>query len=262
MSIDIEQLNQISRSGGNVVGTDSEKIGSIGQFYLDDDTGVPSWVTVKTGLFGTSETFVPIDSAHTDGHDLVVAFDKETIKAAPRVEADGALSPEEEQTLYRHYNLEDGNDHRADYSETNSQAGTAVGGDKSGQRTDNAMTRSEEQLRVGTKSEETGRVRLRKYVVTENVTTTVPVSREEVRLEREPITEANADAATSGPELSEEEHEVVLHSERPVVDKEAVPVERVRLDTETVTEQETVSADVRKEQIDVDDNSTDASTRR
>ncbi|HVD18966.1 MAG TPA: YsnF/AvaK domain-containing protein, partial [Propionibacteriaceae bacterium] len=91
-----------------------------------------------------------------------------------------------------------------------------------------------------------------KYVVTENVTQTVPVSREEVRVEREPITDKNVGAARSGPNISEEEHEVVLHQERPVVEKEAVPVERVRLGTETVTDQETVSEDVRKEQIDSD----------
>ncbi|MGR6966258.1 DUF2382 domain-containing protein [Geodermatophilus sp. URMC 61] len=127
-----------------------------------------------------------------------------------------------------------------------------VGRDVSGPTTDNAMTRSEERLDVGTRSEEVGRARLRKYVVTENVTETVPVSREEVRVEREPITDANVGQALDGPAISEEEHEVTLHAERPVVDKEAVPVERVRLDKETVTDQERVSADVRKEEIEVD----------
>jgi uncharacterized protein (TIGR02271 family) len=131
-------------------------------------------------------------------------------------------------------------------------AAGAVGHDTSGPTTDQAMTRSEEQLRVGTQNVEAGRARLRKYVVTENVTQTVPVSHEEVRIEREPITEANMPAATDGPAISEEEHEVVLHAEQPVVQKEAVPVERVRLDTQTVTEQQQVSEDVRKEQIETD----------
>ena len=111
------------------------------------------------------------------------------------------------------------------------------------------MTRSEEQLRVGTETVEAGRARLRKYVVTENVSTTVPVSHEEVRVEREPITGANRDAALSGEPISEEEHEVTLRAERPVVAKEAVPVERVRLTTETVTEDAAVNETVRKEQI-------------
>ena len=138
-----------------------------------------------------------------------------------------------------------------------------VGHDTSGPTTDDAMTRSEEHLNVGTQRVEAGRARLRKYVVTENVTQTVPVSHEEVVLEREPITDANVGSALDGPAISEEEHEVVLHAERPVVAKEAVPVERVRLDTETVTEQQTVSDTVRKEQIELDgDVTTDTDARR
>ena len=127
-----------------------------------------------------------------------------------------------------------------------------VGRDISGPTTDDAMTRSEERLSVGTATQERGRARLRKYVVTENVTQTVPVQREEVRVEREPITDANVADAEAGPAISEEEHEVVLHEERPVVEKEAVPVERVRLATDTVTEEATVSEDVRKEKIDTE----------
>jgi uncharacterized protein (TIGR02271 family) len=115
------------------------------------------------------------------------------------------------------------------------------------------MTRSEEELRVGTAQRERGRVRLRKYVTTEQVQQTVPVQREKARVEREPITDANRDAATSGPEISEEEHEVILREEEPVVEKRVVPRERVRLDKDTVTDEERVAEEVRKEQIDVDD---------
>jgi len=114
------------------------------------------------------------------------------------------------------------------------------------------MTRSEEQLKVGTEQVETGRARLRKHVVTEQQTVTVPVSREEVRVEREPITDANRDQAVAGPDISEEEHEVVLTEERPVVQKEAVPVERVKLAKESVTEDHQVSEQVRKEQIETE----------
>ena len=114
------------------------------------------------------------------------------------------------------------------------------------------MTRSEEELRVGTQQREAGRARLHKYVVTEQVTQTVPVSHEEVRVEREPITEGNRDQALSGSDISEEEHEVVLHAEEPVVEKRAVAKERVRLDTETVTEDREISEEVRKEQIEAD----------
>ena len=121
------------------------------------------------------------------------------------------------------------------------------------------MTRSKEQLRVGTETREAGRARLRKHVVTEQQNVTVPVSREEVTVEREPITDANRGAARSGPAISEEEHEVTLRAERPVVEKEAVPVERVRLGKQTHTEHETVGGEVRKEQIEVD---TDDGPRR
>jgi len=126
------------------------------------------------------------------------------------------------------------------------------GHDTSGPTTDQATTRSEEQLKVGTEQVETGRARLRKHVVTEQQTVTVPVSREEVRVEREPITDANRDQAVAGPDISEEEHEVVLTEERPVVQKEAVPVERVKLAKESVTEDHQVSEQVRKEQIETE----------
>ena len=130
-----------------------------------------------------------------------------------------------------------------------------MGHDTSGPTTDSAMTRSEEELEVGTMRREAGRVRLRKYVVTENVQTTVPVQREEVRVEREPITDGNVGNvgnAMDGPAISEEEHEVVLHEEQPVVGTRTVPKERVRLDKDTHVEEETVTGEVRKEQIDVD----------
>jgi uncharacterized protein (TIGR02271 family) len=126
------------------------------------------------------------------------------------------------------------------------------GHDTSGPNTDDAMTRSEEELTVGTRQREAGRAQLRKYVVTEMVTKTVPVSHEEVRIEREPITDANRGDALDGPDISEEEHEVVLHEDEVVVDKQAVAKERVRLGTETVTDDQEVTEEVRKEQIEAD----------
>jgi uncharacterized protein (TIGR02271 family) len=178
------------------------------------------------------------------------------------VETDGHLEPSEEDRLYSHYALGGGTqtyteatanrdtDYRdADYASADRGS---VGRDTSGPTTDDAMTRSEERLNVGTERQATGRARLRKYVTTENVTQTVPVQREEVRIEREPITDANRGAAFSGPDLSEEEHEVTLHEERPVIEKETVPVERVRLDKETVSDEVTVEEEVRKERIETD----------
>ena len=273
MSITAAQLRELPDFDGNVVAPDGSKIGAIGQVYLDDQTGDPSWVTAKTGLFGTGQSFVTLQGASLQGRDIQVAFDEHKVKGAPRVDDDGALSPQEEDELYAYYGV--GNqdtsvrDDTADLDRTRTDAvstGTTsgteqVGHDTSGPTTDDAMTRSEERLQVGTQSREAGRARLRKYVVTENVTQTVPVSHEEVRVSREPITDANIGDATSGPAISEEEHEVVLHEERPVVAKETVPVERVRLDTTTVTEQETVTDSVRKEEIELDGTDVD-DTRR
>jgi uncharacterized protein (TIGR02271 family) len=268
---------------GSIVGapvhdTDGDKIGTVGQVYVDPDTEKPLWATVKTGLFGTSESFVPLEDATWDRESLVVGYDKAKVKDAPRVESDGALSEEEEDSLYAYYGIGSGSasttptgtgtqgvhdqDDRAGVDVDRDRDGV-VGHDTSGPTTDDAMTRSEEQLHVGTERVETGRARLRKHVVTEERTVTVPVSHEEVRLEREPITEGNVGSATAGPDLSDEEHEVVLTEERPVVQKETVPVERVKLGTETVTDEERVTEDVRHEEIDVDgDGTTDGTVRR
>ncbi|CAA9512888.1 MAG: putative conserved domain protein [uncultured Solirubrobacteraceae bacterium] len=126
-----------------------------------------------------------------------------------------------------------------------------VGHDVSGPTTDDAMTRSEEELHVGKAAAPVGRARLRKYVVTEHVQTTVPVQREEVRVEREPVTDADVGEAMDGPPISEEEHEVVLYEEEPVVEKRVVPKERVRMGKEVVTDEQTVTDEIRKEQIEV-----------
>jgi uncharacterized protein (TIGR02271 family) len=208
---------------------------------------------------------VPLrDASEADGA-LRVPFDKAMVKDAPKMDPNGQLSQNEEAELYRYYGM--------DYSETRSDTGLPEGGtrrdfsdtdrdfdregtvgrDVSGPETDQAMTRSEEELRVGKTERESGRVRLRKHVVTDEVTKTVPVKREEIRLEREPITDANVGDATSGPDISEEEHEVVLHEEEVVAEKRAVPKERVRLDKDVEVEEKTVTEDVRREEIDIDD---------
>jgi uncharacterized protein (TIGR02271 family) len=220
--------------GREVVTPDGAKIGKLEEIYLDSDSGAPEWATVTTGLFGTQQSFVPLTEANPQGGKVVVPYTKDQVKDAPSVDPDGELSHDEEARLYEHYGRGD------------------VDGDTSGPTTDDAMTRSEEELRVGTAREERGRARLRKYVVTEEVDQTVPVQREEVRVEREPVTEANADQAMSGPEISEEEHEVVLHEEQPVVEKRVVPKERVRMEKDTRTEDAQISEQVRKEQIEAE----------
>ncbi|AJF69291.1 DUF2382 domain-containing protein [Streptomyces vietnamensis] len=259
-----------------VYDTEGKKVGEARHVFVDDATGRPAWVTVKTGLFGTSESFVPIkDASMVDDH-LKVPYPKDRIKDAPRVDVDrgGHLDAGEEQRLYAYYGIawddawqranrpgEGGWAHgtagAAGRTGTEGRAGAENTTDRGTARTgrptgDDAMTRSEEQMHVGTERVETGHVRLRKYVVTEEVQETVPVRHEEVHLEREPITDANREQALSGPEITEAEHEVTLHEERPVIETRAVPVERVSLRTDEVTEEETVTGQVRKERIDVE----------
>jgi len=232
--------------GSTVYDVDGNKIGKVGQIYTDDQTGQPSWATVNTGLFGTSESFVPIREITFTGDDVTVPYTKDQVKDAPNVDSDAHLEPEDERKLYEHYSL------AYDHDDDAWRGGGPAPESNVASSTDDAMTRSEEQVSVGTQTRDAGRARLRKYVTTENVTQTVPVRKEKAVLEREPITDANIDDATDGPAITEAEHDVVLHEEVPVVQKTVEPVEQVRLGTEEVQSEETVSEEVRKEQIEAD----------
>ncbi|MGC0379194.1 DUF2382 domain-containing protein [Streptomyces sp. SAI-229] len=287
---------------------DGNKIGDAKHVFLDDASGRPEWVTVKTGMFGSNESFVPIRDAALVKDHLEVPYRKDKIKGAPNVDIDagGHLSVDEEHRLYDYYGIDWGSvltepgerdrssgmgtagtagaagaagtagaagaagmtGRRGDTSRTApGAAGTAGTAGRRGEaRTrghdDDAMTRSEERMHVGVERHEAGRARLRKYVVTEEVQQTVPVRHEEVRVEREPITDANRGDAMSGPAFKEDEHEVTLYEERPVVETEAVPVERVRMTTEEKTADETVRGRVRKERIEAETEMNEESGRR
>ena len=280
-------------AGAPVMGGDGEKLGKVDAIYFDNETDKPEWAAVKSGLFGSHVSLVPLSQATWNDGTLTVPFDKNALTTAPHHDPDESISPSDEDELYRHYGVsggsgvsgrtdtitdtgagnygsadmdssfDDGQATVASHGRTDRGGETGiVGHDTSGPTTDDAMTRSEEQLRVGTQTRETGRARLRKHVVTERQEATVAVSHDEVTLEREPITEANRGDAYDGPAISEEEHEVVLQAERPVVATEAVAVERIKLGKETVTGQETVSGEVRKEQVELDDSTTAGTDRR
>jgi uncharacterized protein (TIGR02271 family) len=240
--------------GRDLLGSDGEKIGSVKEIYQDERTGKPEWALVTSGLFGARSHFVPLAGAEPSGEGVRVQVSKDQVKNAPSIEGDGQLSEQQERQLFEHYGVpytEEGSV-TAEGSPRGDAGNGSAGHDTSGPTTDHAMTRSEEELLVGKAQQETGRARLRKYVVTEQVQTTVPVQREEVRVEREPITDANRDQALDGPEISDEEHVVVLHEEVPVVDKQTVPKERVSLQKDTLTEERQVSEEVRKERIETE----------
>ncbi|MFB6815928.1 DUF2382 domain-containing protein [Streptomyces sp. NPDC056347] len=294
--------------GLTVYDTHGEKVGTVGRVYVDDNTGRPDWITVKTGLFGMKESFVPLAGARRVGSDLHISHPKVRVKDAPRVDADAHLSVAEEEELYDHYGLPRnttatsrgrmgtdtttaagtgttamgaagtgrtaGTDRRTTMTGPNTPgmgqgrhretpgtaqtsrplAGAGAGPVRSAAEPGgkSELIRSEEQLHVGTEEYESGRARLHKYVVTENVTRSVPVTHEEVRLIREPLRPDERTTAQH-PAIREQDVEVTLHAERATTRKETVPVERVRMETKKVTEQKEVSAELRKERIDYAD---------
>lgn len=217
----------------DVIDNKGEKIGSVKQVWLDDGTGAPMWAEVHTGLFGMRESFVPIQQGHVAGGAITVPVAKEQVKDAPSVHiSDDHMSDEEQEALYRHYGMIP----RAKTGEHDRLQG------KRGAE----VTLSEEKLDVGTRDVETGRVRLVKHTVTEQRNVTVPVTHEEVRVVREPAKGA------AGRAFADEQAEVTLHREEPVVQKRAEAVERVRLEKDAVTEQRNIKGDVRKERVDVE----------
>ena len=259
-----EQIGQYL--GRDLVGADGERIGRVEDVYLDQETGEPEWLAVTTGLFGMRRSFVPLDGATWQGEQLTTSYSKQQVKDAPHAEADGALSEDEESRLYGHYGrtyepfgggtdagLHNPYDRAAstgDFGTTGTPGTTGLTGTAGA--TDDAMTRSEDELHVDVQERVAGRVRLRKWVETERASTTVPVAHDEVRIEREPIGPHNVGDAYTGPEIAESEHEVVLTEQVARAEVETVPQERVRLETERVVGQETVAADLRKEHVEVE----------
>ncbi|MFI6698777.1 DUF2382 domain-containing protein [Streptomyces sp. NPDC050509] len=289
--------NPSSLNGRSVYDRDGDKIGSIGQVYVGDRTGHPEWVTVRTGLFGMKESLVPLSGARRAGEDIHVPYAKDTVKEAPRLDADEHLDPGQEKQLYQHYGLT-----AAGGIGTAAGMGTAAGGRtragtgmptgsgmstgraatpegtrgpamagsatrgadlgdmRTGEKHGEELIRSEEELHVTTEEREVGHARLRKVVVTENVTTSVPLSHEEVRVVHEAISPEDR-TSVRDMRIGEAQTEVTLHADQPVISKESIPVERVRMETEKVTEQREVSAEVRKEQIEYDTDQDEKGTR-
>ncbi|WP_131104068.1 DUF2382 domain-containing protein [Ornithinimicrobium sufpigmenti] len=310
MNVSQEQINELYSA--QVVTQDGEKLGGVGQVYLDDHTGEPSWISVKTGWFGTNESLVPLDGADLTEGTVRVVPTKDVIKDAPNVDADAHLSAEDQDALFRYYEgaginvsrygddfagtttgtgtgtttgttagmgtgtggtgdrdaaVGDVMGHQGVHAEghtTSGDVGTGVTGTAgtagmgtgdadlhrdTGTTDDGSMTLHEERVAVGTQQVETGRVRLRKHVVTEQENVTVPVQREEVEIVREPVAPGEVD--TDGG-LHDETAEVTLHEERPVIEKDVVATERVGLDKETVTDEQQVVTDVSREEVDVE----------
>ena len=260
---------------------DGDKVGGVKDVYVNDTTGQPDFVSVNHGLFGGGDSIVPLRGHSLRDGELHLAFPKERIEDAPDLDENGHLTTEDQDAFYRHYGLENTQDVTTyetgnRFAETGAAgagaAGAAGAGYAAGERNvetdvdterrdvvdadrrdvaDNGeIIRSEEQLNVSKDRVETGQVRLRKYVVNETETVEVPVEREEVRVVREPITEA--DRANYDGNIGEQEASVTLSEDRVNVSKESVPVEKVSLEKDTVRDTERVSEEVRKERFETD----------
>ena len=255
-----------------------EKLGSVKEVFVDEQTGQPTFVEVNHGLFGMNSSLVPLRGHDFNGDELKLAFSKDRIEGAPDFDSDKPLTPEAQADIFKHYNLENAQDvttYRDERAGTTTGAGAAgagvAGAGVAGagahandetvttERTattdraaatdttaghnltdnDNELIRSEERLDVNKERVATGEARLRKYVVTDTETVEVPVEREEVRVERTPISEA--DAANFNGTIGDNdtaEASVTLHEERVNVDKKTVPVEKVNLSKETIQDTE------------------------
>jgi uncharacterized protein (TIGR02271 family) len=266
--------------GSTAYGNDGESVGTVETFYTDDTTGATTWVAVSSGLLGRKQVIAPAQgTTFADGR-LQLAVPADAVSRAPRMSGEH-LSPDDEDALRRHYA---GGTTTADTGTTDtgptgtgrtasddvdvpptvSGAGSPVAPARAvADHGDGSMVRSEEQLRIGTARFPARRVRVVKYVVTEEVQVTVPVRREEIRIEELPLDDGGTDGelVTEGDALgggaewgsSGLPEEIVLHAERPVVTVEVVPVERVRLRTEVVAGQTSVTDTVQREQVTVDE---------
>ncbi len=244
-TLTIDRLS--SMRGTAVYSSEGEKVGSIDEIFVDQDTGQPEWIGLGTGFFGTKRALVPVTGAEIAKDRVTVPYSKDQVKDTPDIDAD-EISQETEAQLYSHYGV--------GYSERRSETGLPegaptsgrdVGADVTSRGGEGTVTRSEEELRVGKRDVEAGRARLRKWVETEPVETDVELRRERVRVEREPI-----DQPASGAEIGEEEIEVPVHAEEAVVQKETVAKERIGLEKDVETDRETVSEEVRKERVDIE----------
>jgi stress response protein YsnF/sporulation protein YlmC with PRC-barrel domain len=223
-------MQQLSAMQGAPVYDDAgDRIGSVEEIFYDTQMNEPAWVGIGTGFLGTKRVLVPVEGARVEGDGVYVPYPKDKVKDSPDIDSD-EIDRETENELYAYYGL------------TGGGSGTEATGES-----DASMTRSEEELRVGKRATETGQARLRKWVETEPVSEDV-----ELRQERATVTRERIDQPVSGAEIGEQEVDVTLRGEEPVVDKQTVAKERVGLTKDVEVEEETVTGEVRKERVEVE----------
>jgi uncharacterized protein (TIGR02271 family) len=252
MNLTMEQITRLR--GADVYSTDGDKVGVVDQVYVDKDTQHPEWLGIGTGFLRTQRALVPVQGAQIQNEDtVVVSYSKQQIKDSPTMGKTGSeLSQGDEAKLYSHYGLK--------YSERRSDSGLPEGSPgqssrrKKGQE---AMTRHEEELKVGRRATETGRLRLHKWVETEPVEADVELRQEKATVRREPV-----NRPASGADMGDQDIEVALRGEEPVVQKETVAKERVTAEKDVDTRREKVADTVRKERVEAEGEGADVEERR
>ncbi len=259
-----------------------ERLGHVDALFIDEDDR-PEYIGVKMGLLGTRSTLIPwatVTRADEEGGYLEVGVDKDTAANGPAFEDDQEITPELERQVRGHYGIEQAAENRGafgDYRIGAENTGATAGPDALGMATGGTATgglrerrderealgrpesepaaedeirvqRSEEELRVGTREREAGSMRIRKRVRTERERLEVPVRREELHIERVPVSEE-----TTGAEIGEEEIVVPVTETEVVVSKRPVVKEEIRIHKDVVEGTEVVEEDVRREEIDVVD---------
>ena len=228
--ITVDELREIRNAP--VYTADGEEFGHVGEIWYDEGTREARYLKVGRGALGMRAVCVPVQGGTIRDDGFVVPYGREQLEESPEFGEDEDWTEEREREFGAYYGEgATGRRHDTDVSDA-----------------DAAITRSEEEVQVGKRDVEAGQVRLRKYVETEPVEMDVQLKRETARVTREPI-----DEPARGADFGEEEVEVALRSEQPVVEKQAVAKERIGIEKDVETEERTVSDEVRKERIEVDD---------
>jgi hypothetical protein len=165
--------------GKTVRDQDGNELGTLRELYLDSETSRPAWAGVKRGRLRTTETIVPLGGAAEEGDELVLPFDGTRFDDAPDIDPDVELTEEQERLLHEHYGHEWGTPER-ERDQTDETGAT--------------MIRSEEEVSVGKQVKPAERVRLKKVIVEDEVTETVPVRKEKIQLETEPPPEGRIES--------------------------------------------------------------------
>ena len=250
--------------GYEVYDRDGEKIGKVEDLFVNE-RDEPEYLGVQMGLFGLSgTTLVPWELCRRDEAQerIEVEAEKDRVKNAPSFDEDEAISSDYEREVHAYYGLQDGEDFqdRGAYGSYYSDEEDSDLGDRDREvENEDELTvqRTEEELRAGTREREAGGVNVRKRVRTDREQVKVPKKREEVTVERVPVSEEEEGERAAGTEISEDEDEirVPVMEEEVVVEKKPVVKEEIRVQKDVVEDEEVVEEDVRKEEIEVDDES-------